>query len=46
MLIDNNLNLHLLEVNLSAACEERHEALTNMMADVAHGMLNILEGRK
>jgi hypothetical protein len=44
LLIDENLMLHLLEINLSAACEERHDGLSQMLSDLAHGMINILEG--
>lgn len=35
--------MHLLEVNLSAACQERHQSLTQMLEEMGHGIINILE---
>lgn len=43
LLVDAELQLHLLEVNLSAKCEERHPDLTRMLQEMAHGLINILE---
>lgn len=44
LLVDDCLRVHLLEVNMSARCEERHPRLTAMLEDMAEGLLNILEG--
>jgi hypothetical protein len=43
LLVDAELQLHLLEVNLSAKCEERHPELTRMLEEMGHGLINILE---
>jgi hypothetical protein len=41
--IDKNLNCWLLEVNMSPACSERTPWLTEMLDDMAEGLLNIIE---
>jgi hypothetical protein len=43
LLIDSVLHLHLLEVNLSARCEERHPSLIDMLDQMANGLMNILK---
>jgi tubulin monoglycylase TTLL3/8 len=41
--IDKSLNCWLLEVNMSPACSERAPWLTEMLDDMAEGLLNIIE---
>lgn len=42
LLIDSKLSLHLLEINLSAKCDERHPKLSAMLEDMGGGLLNII----
>ena len=41
--IDKDLNCWLIEVNMSPACAERTPWLTEILDDMAEGMLNVLE---
>ena len=38
ILIDSRLNMYLLEVNLSPACEEREDFLSKMLDDMTVGL--------
>jgi hypothetical protein len=42
LLIDSDFRLYLLEVNLSAKCEERHPKLSTMLESMGEGILNII----
>ena len=42
LILDEKMDLWLLEVNLSPACAERTEWLTQMLDDMAYGLLNIV----
>lgn len=42
ILLDSNLNAWLLEVNLSPACEERSNWITDMLDNMADKMLDIV----
>ena len=41
--IDSQLSCWLIEANMSPACDERTPWLTNMLDDMADGMLSIIE---
>lgn len=43
LIIDCKLDLHLLEINLSARCEERDARLTSMLEGLGEGLLDILD---
>jgi hypothetical protein len=42
-LVDKNLKLWLLEVNMSPACSERADWLTEMLDDMSEGVLDLIE---
>jgi hypothetical protein len=44
-ILDDKLNPWLIEVNLSPACAERTEWLTEMLDNFTDGLLDILEGK-
>lgn len=46
ILLDSQLDLHLLEINMSARCEERHPRLSSMLEAMGEGILSILEGKE
>lgn len=46
ILIDKDLNPHLLEVNLSPACEERETFLSDMLRDMTFSLFSILKEKE
>lgn len=44
-LLDKNLTPWLIEVNLSPACAERTDWLTEMLDNFTDGLLNMIEGK-
>ena len=41
-MVDKNLQVWLLETNMSPACAERQEWLTDMLNDMSAGIVNII----
>ena len=46
ILLDSQLDLYLLEINMSARCEERHPRLSSMLEAMGEGILSILEDKE